>query len=133
MIPVCVSRCEDCTKVQCVVRPGCGEQHELFLGVGKPDTGYSVYITNLTTGITRVFPIETDVSAFVVFDLKANAAFLTGNKYRIIAIEYGDDEPAEFTFIEDNTKYTCAEVEFKNLYDAQGNLDAPVTQWLAPY
>jgi len=132
MIPVCVSRCEDCTPVQCVVRPGCGEQHDLVIGIADPSTDYNVYITNLITGVTRVFPTTSQGSGDLVFDMIPHFAFLTGQKYRIVVIEDGEEEPAEIRF-QDDTTFTCVHVEFKNLYDSNGNLEAPETQWLAPY
>ena len=132
MIPVCVSRCEDCTKVQCIVRPGCGEIHYLGLGYGDASDEYNVYITNLLTGVTREYFITAGVAGDLLFNMQDAAAFLTGKVYRIIAIKVGQSEPAEIQF-SDGTTFTCVEVEFKNLYDSNGDIQSPGIQWLTPY
>jgi flagellar assembly factor FliW len=115
-----------------VVRAGCGEQHDLVIGIAEPSTDYNVYITNLINGVTRVFMITSQSDGDLIFDLVSNFAFLTGQKYRIVVIEDGEEEPAELRF-EDDTTFTCIHIEFKNLYDSNGNLDAPIRQWLIPY
>lgn len=132
MIPVCVSRCEDCTKVQCIVRPGCGEQHDLGIGIGQPMAVYDVYFTNLITEVTRVYRITASVSGEILFDMQGAFPFLTGRLFRVVAVEVGEEEAAELEF-QDGTTFTCAEVEFKNLYDSNGQLECPAIQWLTPY
>ena len=132
MIPVCVTRCEDCTPVQCIVRPGCGEEFYLGIGIGQPTTQYDIYFTNLITDITRTFRITTDMTGEVVFNMDDLRKFIRGREFRISAVEVGQTELAELTF-EDGTTFTCAEVEFKNLYDTDGQPDCPAMQWLTPY
>lgn len=132
MIPVCVSRCEDCTKVQCVVRPGCGEIHYLGLGYGDASDEYNVYITNLLTGVTRVFYITSGNVGDILFDMVGSKPFLNGRLFRIVVKKPGVNEVEEIEFIY-GTSFTCVEVEFKNLYDANGQPECPEVQWLQPY
>lgn len=132
MIPVCVSRCEDCTPVQCIVRPGCGDEHILGIGIGEADTDYEVYFTNLITDITRVFYITSGNVGDIVFDMVGSKPFLNGRLFRIVVKKPDVNEPEEIDFLY-GTSFNCVEVEFKNLYDANGQPECPEVQWLQPY
>ena len=132
MIPVCVSRCEDCTKVQCIVRPGCGERHDLVIGMADPFTDYDVYFTNLTNNITRSFRITSWAAGEIVFDMIPERAWLMGKSFRIVAIKFGTYEPAVLELY-DYTTITCVEVDFANLYNSNGEPECPETQWFTPY
>jgi len=130
MIPVCISRCENCTPMECVIRP-CGEENLLNLGNRNTGDDYDVYLTNLITNITRKYVISEDISGNLILDLQDVGTFINGQLFRIAVTVEGGTDLVDIETVS-GVIYTCATIPFANLYDNIGLKECPAIQELTP-